>query len=58
MISKILEDMQEQMEWHERIAESNWHKEGSAEQQGHIIAAMSYNRAMQMVRKHAAKAKH
>ena len=58
MISEILEDIQEQMEWHERIAESNWHKEGSAEQQGHIIAAMSYNRAMQMVRKHAAKAKH
>jgi hypothetical protein len=58
MINEILEDMQEQMEWHERIAESNWHKEGSAEQQGHIIAAMSYNRAMQMVRKHAAKAKH
>jgi len=58
MISEILEDMQEQMEWHEKIAESNWHKEGSAEQQGHIIAAMSYNRAMQMVRKHAAKTKH
>ena len=50
--------MQEQMEWHERVGTSNWHKEGSAEQQGHIIAAMSYNRAMQMVRKHAAKAEH
>jgi hypothetical protein len=54
--NNALEELQEQMEWNERIASSDWHKDNPVMQDGHWIAAMSYNRAMQIVRKHADKA--
>jgi hypothetical protein len=51
-----LEELQELMEWHEKLGTSDWHKDNPVMQDGHLIAAMSYNRAMQIVRKHADKA--
>jgi hypothetical protein len=51
-----IEELQELMEWHEKMGTSDWHKHNPARQNGHLIAAMSYNRATQIIRKHADKA--
>jgi hypothetical protein len=56
MLSNALKELQEQMEWHERLAMSDYHKDEPVMQDSHTVAAMSYNRAMQIVRKHANKA--
>jgi hypothetical protein len=50
MINKMLDELQEQMKWHELLSmqEDDLHK-----QDAHTVAAMSYNRAMQIIRKHA-----
>jgi hypothetical protein len=55
--SRILyfKDKNEQMEWHELLAT---HEDDIVKQDGHTIAAMSYNRAMQVIRKHATEATH
>jgi hypothetical protein len=55
MINEILNELKEQMEWHELLAT---HEDDIVKQDGHTIAAMSYNRAMQVIRKHATEAKH
>lgn len=54
--NNALKELQEQMEWHERLATSDYHKDEPVMQDSHTVAAMSYNRAMQIVRKHADKA--
>jgi hypothetical protein len=51
-----LSDSHALMEWHEKMGTSDWHKHNPARQNGHLIAAMSYNRATQIIRKHADKA--
>ena len=55
MINEILNELKEQMEWHELLAT---HEDDIVKQDGHTIAAMSYNRAMQVIRKHATEATH
>jgi len=52
---KLLKELQEQMEWHERLANSIYYKDDIGTSDSHAVAAMSYNRAMQIVRKHADK---
>ena len=56
MSTNALKELQEQMEWHEKLATSDYHKDELVMQDNHAVAAMSYNRAMQIVRKHANKA--
>ena len=58
MIKKILKEIEEQVNWHNQLMLSDWHKDNQVMQDGHAIAAMSLERAAQIVRKHAAKAKH
>jgi hypothetical protein len=58
MIKKMLKEIEEQIEWHNKLMLSDWHKDNQAMQDGHAIAAMSLERAAQIIRKHAAKAKH
>ena len=55
MLNNALKELQEQMEWHEKLATSDYHKDEQVMQDNHAVAAMSYNRAMQIVRKHADK---
>lgn len=55
MLSNALKELQEQMEWHERLATSDYHKDDIRMSDGHALAAMIYNRATQIVRKHADK---
>ena len=54
----MLKEIEEQIEWHNKLMLSDWHKDNQVMQDGHAIAAMSYERAAQIIRKHAAKAKH
>ena len=54
----MLKEIEEQIEWHNKLMLSDWHKDNQAMQDGHAIAAMSLERAAQIIRKHAAKAKH
>jgi hypothetical protein len=56
MLNNALKELQEQMEWHEKLATSDYHKDEQVMQDNHAVAAMSYNRATQIVRKHADKA--
>jgi len=58
MIKKILKEIEDQVNWHNQLMLSDWHKDNQVMQDGHAIAAMSLERAAQIVRKHAAKAKH
>jgi len=55
MINEILNELKEQMEWHELLAT---HEDDIVKQDEHTIAAMSYNRAMQVIRKHATETQH
>ena len=58
MTKKILKEIEDQIKWHNQLMLSDWHKNNEVMQDGHAIAAMSYERAAQIVRKHAAKAQH
>lgn len=58
MIKKILKEIEDQVKWHDQLMLSDSHKDNQVMQDGHAIAAMSYQRAAQIVRKHAAKAQH
>jgi hypothetical protein len=58
MIKKIIKELEEQVKWNNQLMLSDFHKDNQEMQDAHAIAAMSYERAAQIVRKHAAKAKH
>ena len=58
MIKKILKEIEDQVNWHNQLMLSDYHKDNQVMQDGHAIAAMSLERAAQIVRKHAAKTKH
>ena len=55
MINKMLDELEEQMKWHELLST---HEDDLIKQDAHTVAAMSYNRAMQIIRIHATEAKH
>jgi hypothetical protein len=58
IIKKILKEIEEQINWHNQLMLSDWHKDNQVMQDGHAIAAISYEIASQIIRNHAAKTKH
>ena len=59
MIDDMIKEMEDKVKWHEQLAESYANqKENTMEEQHHWAASIAYLIASQIVRKHAAKAKH
>ena len=58
MINKIIEELEEKVKWHEKLAAYHQNHNEFEEENQNWIASMCYLRATQIVRKHAAEAQH